>query len=570
LKSLHFFIFGSFAIVIALLVIISLFVTQQSNLSVNDAQVIVVQDDHILFTELNLRYFLKSAVADESGFLLTANARTANNLLANYQYDIKQVNQNFRELNLSVSTVSPIVQKSYFQSLSAFSSSWIPYLTANQHIIVDAKQGKIAQARQAFLNQALQPTIAALDQLSSTASHERYLADQALQHQLARSIYIRLLGLVVVLIIAVLLAHMITTKIAKSLKNIVLEADSMALGDFSNKPIGRAFTRELNRLFQAFSSMRSALAELVRSIQRTSGEVAATAQQLNATTEEVAASSTHLTESAMQVTEAVERQTQLIHDMENKLNELLISIQIVSESSNQSAELTHEMLALKDQGENIVMQATSQMVALTDNVEVTFARIAHLHARSTEISHITELMNVIAGKTNLLALNAAFEAGRAGVHGRGFAVVADEVRRLAENARSATNDIARLIAEIRSEADLSMQSADQEKEQVRLGSVALKQVGLIFSHITRSVVDVSTQVQTVASAAKSMSVGASNVQSSAVTVALLSADVSDEIVSVSATAQEQTAAMQEIAAASIALSEQALYLNEKAMDFITS
>lgn len=570
MKSLRFFILGSFAIVIALLVIISLFVAQQSNLSDNDAQVIVKQDDHILFTEMNLRYFLKSAVADESRFLLTANAGSANHMLANYQYDIKQVNQNIHDLNLSVSTVDPTVQKSYYQSLSAFSSSWSPYLAANQQIILDAKQGKLAQARQAFFHQTLHPTIAALDNLSGTAGHERFLAYQALQHQLSRSLFIRLLGLLLVIIVAMLLAHMITTKIAKSLKNIVLEADSMARGDFSNKPIGRAFTRELNRLFQAFFSMRSAVAELVRSIQRTSGEVAATAQQLNATTEEVAASSTHLSESAMQVTEAAERQTQLIHDMENKLNELLISIQIVSESSNQSSELTHELLALKDQGETIVMQATSQMVALTDNVEVTFTRIKHLHARSTEISHITQLINEIAEQTNLLALNAAIEAARAGVHGRGFAVVADEVRRLAENARSATNDIARLIAEIRSEADLSMQSADQEKEQVRLGSVALKQVGLVFSHITQSVVNVSTQVQTVATAAKSMSIGASTVQSSAVKVALLSANVSDEIVSVSATAQEQTAAMQEIAAASIALSEQALYLNEKAMDFITS
>src|SRR5690606_11856508 len=121
----------------------------------------------------------------------------------------------------------------------------------------------------------------------------------------------------------------------------------------------------------------------------------------------------------------------------------------------------------------------------------------HLGARSKEIEQIVTVITQIADQTNLLALNAAIEAARAGEHGRGFAVVADEVRKLAEQTKESSEHIQQLIDRILHETEEAVVSIDETVEQSNKGIAAIQSVNQMFDEIQKSIMEVTGQVQEV-------------------------------------------------------------------------
>jgi methyl-accepting chemotaxis protein len=189
--------------------------------------------------------------------------------------------------------------------------------------------------------------------------------------------------------------------------------------------------------------------------------------------------------------------------------------------------------AARDSAE-IINKTIERMESIKASSDLVGQRIKKMGQHSEQIGAIVETIDDIATQTNLLALNAAIEAARAGEHGKGFAVVADEVRKLAENSAEATQEIAGLIATIQRTTDEAVQAMDTGSAEVEAGASQADEAGRALDSILLTVESVSRQIEDIASSAQQMEASANELASA--------------MDSVSAVVEENTAATEEIAA----------------------
>ena len=181
---------------------------------------------------------------------------------------------------------------------------------------------------------------------------------------------------------------------------------------------------------------------------------------------EVTACSNNILVAADEMQAGATQQDQEITNTSSAVEELTVSMKQVSNNAEASAEAARRALDAAEQGNRAVRDTLEGMQRIRASVQATAKKIKSLGDRSLEISEIINVINDITEQTNLLALNAAIEAARAGEAGRGFAVVADEVRKLAEHSRSATKDIAALIKAIQAETNEAVVVMEEGTKEV--------------------------------------------------------------------------------------------------------
>ncbi len=211
-----------------------------------------------------------------------------------------------------------------------------------------------------------------------------------------------------------------------------------------------------NRLM---AGMQSALGNILRSV----GEVSEASQILSSSSNHVAMSSAQQNEAASAMASSVDG--------------VAVSIKQVSVSAHQAQEISSKSGVLSKQGGAIIDETTAEMLKIADAVRQTSTAIENLSHQSSQISSVVKVIKELADQTNLLALNAAIEAARAGEQGRGFAVVADEVRKLAESTTRSTEEIRSVVEAIQSTTNSAVDSMGTTVTQVNAGVERAKQAG---------------------------------------------------------------------------------------------
>ncbi|MBB5018783.1 methyl-accepting chemotaxis protein [Chitinivorax tropicus] len=261
------------------------------------------------------------------------------------------------------------------------------------------------------------------------------------------------IGLVAALLV-IAISSWLSRAITRPLRSAIQAAECIAQGDLrqSIAVVGRDETAQL---LAALKQMQDQLHEMIAGISDSAGQVAGSAHSLTGITEQIRDSS--------------QGQSRVASDAADTVQQVTESIAQVSDSSRTARDVAERAAKLSSQGQALAVKAVGEVNRIADTVRTSADNIGKLHEQSQRISGIANVIRDIAEQTNLLALNAAIEAARAGEAGRGFAVVADEVRKLAERTRTATIEIKSMVDAVQSETMAVVRAMERGSEQVKHG-----------------------------------------------------------------------------------------------------
>lgn len=383
----------------------------------------------------------------------------------------------------------------------------------------------------------------------------------------AKPILMTTIGIVLLfLVIGGIIIYFVTLSITRPLQVLVDAAEEISNGDLrTNIPI--VSQDEFGQLSMSFNKMTDSLRKFLQHMRQTGEQLSASSEQLSAGAHESAQAATQVAGSIAGVAHSIDLQLNEISDTSATMQKMSTSIQHVAVSTNQVVGQSAEATARAIDGSKAVDKAVSQMAQIEQTVNTSAQVVAKLGDRSKEIGQIVDTIAGIAGQTNLLALNAAIEAARAGEQGRGFAVVADEVRKLAEQSSQAARQIATLITEIQKDTDKAVLTMNDGTREVRTGAEVVNAAGQAFREIVVLVTQVSERVKDFYTSTEEMSSGSQQIVVAMNTIDKMSRTVAAETETVSAATEEQTASMEEIASASQSLLRAAQELQEEVCKF---
>lgn len=355
--------------------------------------------------------------------------------------------------------------------------------------------------------------------------------------------------------------------VTKPLKDMLEETNMLATGDFRQREASIATSDELGVLAKAMDTMRTDIAKVLNGVHDSTQQLSASAEEMSATTNQSATVSSNIASSITDVAESTIRQMDAVQSTTEAMEQFNSNIDDITRRANAASEKGHAATRVAQEGGRMLKKAIQQIKRIEETTEESTKAVTALGSQSDEIGNIVGTISDIAEQTNLLALNAAIEAARAGEAGRGFAVVADEVRKLAESSQHAAQHIAELIEEIQNGTQLAVDGIRRGSSEVRAGTQSIMSTGEAFESIISIVDEVSDQLDGVSVAIAKMVASGQVIAENIKTMEDSSRKTAEQAESVSASSEEQAAAINELSAASSNLAKLAGELQENIQKF---
>ena len=424
----------------------------------------------------------------------------------------------------------------------AFGVTLDNYLKAQAEMVALSKQGKVDEMRALINSRIKDGTDQMGEQLNKLIAINAADAKQA-DEDAGQSYEGAITGVVAVSVVAalltVLLAWLLTRSIVTPLRKAVEVAETIAAGNLS-KTIEDDGKDEPARLLSALSTMQASLRQTIQHIAGSATQLASAAEELSAVTEEAS--------------RGLQQQNNEIDQAATAVNEMTAAVEEVARNAVSTSEASGQSNQAAREGRDRVMETVGAIQTMTQDVQNTSAMIEGLAAQGRDIGKVLDVIRAIAEQTNLLALNAAIEAARAGEAGRGFAVVADEVRALAHRTAQSTQEIEKMVAGIQNGTGEAVQSMQQSNQRSQTTLEMARAAGASLEQITASISLINERNLVIASASEEQ--------------AQVSREVDRNLVNIRDLATQSAAGANQTSAASHELSRLAVDLNGMVARFV--
>ncbi|SEJ20319.1 methyl-accepting chemotaxis protein [Propionispira arboris] len=351
------------------------------------------------------------------------------------------------------------------------------------------------------------------------------------------------------LLTGIVFGRIIVQLIAIPLQHLVNQVKAVAKGNLKQGIIIEA-DDEIGDLGKEINIMTANLRSLIGTMIPTSEQLIASSQKMTASVDESASTLAKVSDSIHDLAEGSVKQVQAISTTIEIVGRMSDNIDQIAETVNNVSTHSGKTSLVAKEGHEAIQKVTAQMKLITKTVQDSFLAVSTLGNRSDQIGKIVDTISMIAGQTNLLALNAAIEAARAGEHGRGFAVVADEVRKLAEQSAEAAQQIGGIVGEIQKETGKAVHSMDKGTHEVTAGTNVVEKAGATFEQVVLFVEQVTKQVEKISLSIDNITTGSREIVVSVKEIGQISRAASEQTHTVSAATQQQSASTGAIAESS--------------------
>jgi len=518
-----------FGILIALMLVLGGFALQRINdinhraLEINEEWMPGVRATGDLSTAVNLyRVFTLRVAAEDDVDLAGNNIRRMRDVWDGVQSSVARVER----------TVDSQVERELFEQ---FERALDDYRDGAQNIIRMAERGDfegamvIVNLQQGPAAEAMASALQELSDYNQVGSRE---AGEHMDRVVAQSRLVMGGVLVLALVLAVALAIWITRSIVGPMGKGLDVAETIAAGDLTQR-IDTAGKDEVAQLLNSLALMQENLRSAISQIANSSTQLASATEELSSVAEDASRS--------------LQEQTDEVQQAASAVTEMTAAVEEVARNATETSQFSGESAAATKEGRGKVKQTVESIQFLTDEVGKTSTEINGLADQARDIGKVMDVILAIAEQTNLLALNAAIEAARAGEAGRGFAVVADEVRALAHRTQTSTKEIETIITNIQSGTSSAVASMEESSGRATKTLDVAKAAGDALDRIAEGIDDISERNQVIASAAEEQ--------------ASVAREVDRNLIKISDIATQSAAGANQTSASSDELSRLAVELN---------
>ncbi|ACA40025.1 methyl-accepting chemotaxis protein [Lysinibacillus sphaericus] len=540
----------SFSIVItimALYIVYNYFAIQQSN---NATEQMVSQELQLLTIDYEQAQTIDLRIAAARGYILSGNEKYK----TIFQDNVARAASNEKQRLALTSSED-------FSKLAEMAKEWNRYIEQQVFAIYDQGNAKLAIQNMTKMD------------VTATTIREGYedLAKQRKQaiNEVGADVMVagqnkQLIGIVVgilIFVIAIIVELLSARGISRPIITLTERLQQMTNGDLSGPPLKIQSKDEVGQLMAATNTMADILNRLLQHIQTVSNDVATQSEELLQSTTEVKTGTEQIVNTMTEIAGGTEELASHTTAIATSMNDFAGKVTAVHQSNKDVQHYSQDVKALAKEGRDLMSSSTKQMGAIQRIVKDAVDQVDGLSKQTQEISKLVTVIQSIASQTNLLALNAAIEAARAGEQGKGFAVVADEVRKLAEQVSFSVGDITNIVRNIQDDSNRVTASLEQGYGEVEKGTRQITTTNATFHHIADAIEAIATNIEQTSSELDDVVHNTDTINKSVDEMAAISEQSAAGIQETSATIEQAASSMEEIKHSSEYLAEMAEQLN---------
>lgn len=368
-----------------------------------------------------------------------------------------------------------------------------------------------------------------------------------------QALMILVVSILAAVVVSTLLIWLIGRRVSKKLREIVSASREIAQGNLAVKPLSGGGSSDLGQLVTSTNSISEQLRAIVGQLSSVAGSVKKESVTLNQMSDEVSEGSGQIAAAMGELAEGASHQAEAAGNISGLIDALNRDVAHTHDESNELKKMSDGILSASSSSRSQLTELTSQMGQMTQLVSNSVEKMNGLEQRTNDITVLIGVIRTISAQTNLLALNAAIEAARAGEHGRGFAVVADEVRKLAVQVDESMDEITGIIHGVQKETGDVVSTLNEGYAQVEKGGSTLRDTTRMFTDIIEAVTEMGSKIQSISGRMDTLTSRSDRISSSSQSVAAISEEASANIQQTAASSQQLTGSMENMEASAASL-----------------